>query len=486
MGRSRRRGGDNGGENYQGPAEGSPAPEVIAPGTTGKYLVLLRQDAVEAGVRALSDAAGLTVMNTADFAGGAVDAAQLAGAPAVLFDRLGVAVVEAPPDQFQALSTAAAEERGILAIEPERVVYALMAEPPSAITLPAADGPGLPRPVPPLPVPSLPAAAPASSLPLDYLIGYRDALNHVVAKILTGGGQPATTGTALVEAALDEATLTWGLQVTNTAASRSTGRGIRVAVLDTGLDLGHPDFVGRRIVSHSFIEGEAVQDGHGHGTHCIGTACGPRQPGQLPRYGIAFDADIYAGKVLSNRGSGSDSGILAGISWAMTNGCAVVSMSLGAPTVLGQGFSRIFEQVARRALAAGTLIVAAAGNDSQRPSTINPVSHPANCPSIMAVGALDVRLQVAFFSNGGLNPQGGQIDIAGPGVNVRSSWPRPTLYRTISGTSMATPHVAGIAALLAEANPDVRGGSLGWLLLQSSRRLALPARDVGTGLVQAP
>jgi subtilisin len=117
---------------------------------------------------------------------------------------------------------------------------------------------------------------------------------------------------------------------------------------------------------------------------------------------------------------------------------------------------------------------------------ILPVSHPANCPSIMAIAAVDAQMQIAYFSNGGLNPQGGQIDLAGPGVAVHSSWPRPALYNTISGTSMATPHVAGVAALLAEANPNARGVSLGALLAREARRLTLPSRDVGSGLVQAP
>jgi subtilisin family serine protease len=106
---------------------------------------------------------------------------------------------------------------------------------------------------------------------------------------------------------------------------------------------------------------------------------------------------------------------------------------------------------------AGTLIIEAAGNEGARPGSISPVGHPANCPSIMAVAALDPQLGVAPFSNGGLNPLGGQVDIAGPGVDVRSSWPRPVLYNTISGTSMATPPVAGIAGLLSEANPEARG-----------------------------
>src|SRR5215210_8687205 len=101
-------------------------------------------------------------------------------------------------------------------------------------------------------------------------------------------------------------------------------------------------------------------------------------------------------------------------------------MSLGARVLPGQPFSQVFEQAARRALARGTLIIAAAGNESQRPAIIAPVGHPANCPSIMAVGALDERLAVANFSCGGTDPQGGQVDIAGPGVDIYSSWPLPT------------------------------------------------------------
>jgi subtilisin family serine protease len=436
--------------------------EVQEPGTTGRYLVLLREDAVGTGVSALATSFGVSVASAADFEGGAVDGQALQESPALVFPELGVAVMDVPPDQVHQLGALATEDSGILAVEPERVVYAF-------------EGPS--------PVPSLP------SLQADYLLGYRDAVNHLVDRVLgPEGARGAAAGVAPAAGAAfaDTADLTWGLQATRVAESQRSGRGVRVAVLDTGLDLGHPDFVGRQITTQSFVQGQTVQDGHGHGTHCIGTSCGPRQPGQLPRYGIAFNAEIFAGKVLSNAGSGSDGGILAGINWAITNRCAVISMSLGAPTQPGQAFSQIFETVARRALAAGTLIVAAAGNESNRPTTIAPVGHPANCPSIMAVGALDPQLQVARFSCGGLSLQGGQVDIAAPGVNVRSTWPRPTLYRTISGTSMATPHVAGIAALLREANPDMQGGALGWLILQSSRRLDLLARDIGAGLVQAP
>src|SRR5688572_16829043 len=110
--------------------------DLVAPGTTGRYLVLLREGAVKSGVKAMKDAAGLRVATTADFSDGAVEGKQLAEAEAILFEDLGVAVVDSPPDQIQALTAAAAEENTILAIEPERVVYALSAAAPARIVDP--------------------------------------------------------------------------------------------------------------------------------------------------------------------------------------------------------------------------------------------------------------------------------------------------------------------------------------------------------------
>jgi subtilisin family serine protease len=429
-------------------------------------LVLLREDG-KSGAETLNRVAGLKVASTADFSGARAMAEGLGAAGGIVFESLGVAVVDAQPDQVGALS--AAGDSGVIAVEPERIVHAI-----GETLLPG---------LVPARLPPSPPAAPSRGVQLEYVRGYRDALVNLY-EGLTGGADVDAAAEAAPTFREDE--FTWGLQAIGVPASRFTGRGIRVAVLDTGFDPGHPDFVGRAVTMQSFIEGEEAQDGHGHGTHCIGTALGPDRPTTLPRYGVAFNAEIFAGKVLSNAGSGSDAGILAGIQWAVANGCAVVSMSLGAPVGPGQTHSRVFETAARRALRAGTLIVAAAGNESDRPGLINPVGHPANCPSIMAVAALDSRFQVAPFSCGGLNPQGGQVDIAGPGVAVRSSWPRPTLYRTINGTSMATPHVSGVAALFAEADPDARGRALMSILVQSARRLEMPGRDVGAGLVQAP
>ncbi|MFB2978396.1 S8 family serine peptidase [Microseira sp. BLCC-F43] len=420
-------------------------PIVAGSETTGRYLVLFREDAVDAGMQMLSETASINLSGEAN-------------SPIVL-STLGVAVVDAAPAQLRSLRVSADENSPILAIEPERVVYALED--------------------PELGYPKLMRSLTNIDVTADYLKGYRDAVNQLVGSLLpTEQGQ-------LTMKEVDESVATWGLQATKVVNSCYSGQGIKIAVLDTGFDLNHPDFIGRSIQSKSFILGEEVQDGHGHGTHCIGTALGALKPSQLPRYGIAYNAEIYAGKVLSNRGSGADGGILQGIEWALANGCQVISMSLGSPTKVGTPYSRVYEAVAQRALSRGTLIVAAAGNESRRQRTINPVGHPANCPSIMAVAAIDSQMQIAWFSNRGINPDGGQIDIAGPGVAVRSSWLMPMQYNTISGTSMATPHVAGIAALHAQAT-GLKGQELWNLLVRTARRLPLPSEDVGVGIVQAP
>lgn len=451
-----------------GPSFTEPTALPMETETTGRFLVLLKEGAAEAGAKALRDKTGVAVSSASSLL---AQDASLEG-PGMVFENLGVAVVDSPPDAMQSVM---AEMESIASpfeyVEPERFVYALAA-------------PVL-RPVP-LEEIATTTTTPAAPTPVEYLRGFRDAVNQVVDRVFTESKVVEELTEEAAAAAWNETQFTWGLQATRAHTSRFSGRGVRLAVLDTGFDLGHPDYTGRPIVSRSFVAGQAVQDGHGHGTHCIGTAAGPRQPRRQPRYGVAYNSDIYAGKVLSNEGRGTDGQILAGIEWAIINRCSVVSMSLGAAVRLGTPFSRVFEQASSRALTAGTLIVAAAGNDSLRPTVVNPVSHPANCPSILAVGALDQRLIVAPFSNGGINPQGGRLDIAAPGVGVRSSWPRPTLYNTISGTSMATPHVAGLAALLAEARPAARGLALWALIIQHARHLAQSSRDVGAGIAQAP
>jgi subtilisin family serine protease len=436
---------------------------------TGKYLVVMQEDGVQDGLKLLKQSAGLNqVCRANEFGGSAVEMESAAAADVLVLDHLNVAVINADPDQFAGLQADATAEGPIQFLEPERYMYAL-SEP---------------------------------SLSLDYLRGYRDSIDDLFRR-LSGAGPH---GEAEFEAAGfgDTARTTWGLIATKVDQSRYQGRGTKVAVLDTGLDLGHPDFVGRAVTSQSFVTGETVQDRVGHGTHCAGTVGGRRAPTSAGRrYGSAPACQLFVGKVLGGpSGRGSDSGILAGINWAIVNGCQVISMSLGAPVLPGDTFSPTYEAVAKRALRAnpGTLIIAAAGNDSRNPATgqrVNPpspVSRPANCPSILAVGAVDLNLRVAAFSNGGVNGSGGGVDIVGPGVAVYSSYPQPSPpggpaaagYHVLSGTSMATPHVAGIAALWREYNPQLTALSLWQTLTSRALRLHLPSRDVGSGLVQAP
>src|SRR5687768_12474874 len=145
-------------------------------------------------------------------------------------------------------------------------------------------------------------------------------------------------------------------------------------------------------------------------------------------------------------------------------------MSLGTATQQGDQHSQVYETAAQRALAANTLLIAAAGNESDRRNgLINPVGHPANCPSIMAVGAVDSDMQIAFFSTRGTEPNGGGVDIVGPGVEVYSTVPMPGKHGRKSGTSMACPHVAGIAALYAEANPNATARELWQHLVNNAK-----------------
>lgn len=278
---------------------------------------------------------------------------------------------------------------------------------------------------------------------------------------------------------------TWGVRITNANNSSYTGRDIKVAVLDTGFDISHPDFIGRNIISKSFVPNQQIQDLHGHGTHCIGTACGNTDMHGL-RYGVAKDSVIYAGKVLGNQGSGAQAWVLNGMNWAINNGCKVISMSFGSEVIPRQGYDLAYERAAQYALSKGSIVLAAAGNESRRHiNRYEPVGSPADCPSIIAVAAIDRDLYVADFSNRSINPTG-QIDIAGPGVFIYSTWIRPMRYRTISGTSMATPHVAGIVALLWEKYPSMTPHQIINELKNSAKRLQLLPVDVGVGLAMAP
>ena len=325
-----------------------------------------------------------------------------------------------------------------------------------------------------------------NSVQQRYQAWVREGL-RILADGAPGVAPPAADRAAAAAQAVAVADATWGIKAVKADQSPFTGSGIKVAVLDTGFDLKHPDFAGRSVTSESFVPGEAVQDRQGHGTHCIGSSTGPAAGKGHPRYGVALEAKIFVGKVLGNDGSGAESWILAGMEWAIENGCEVISMSLGRATQPGEQPDPLYEEVGKTALENNSLIIAAAGNDSMRRfGFIAPVGAPANSPSIMAVAAVDSEMKVADFSCGGINDNGGEVNICAPGVDVLSSVPMPRRYNRLSGTSMATPHVAGIAALLAQSDPSLRGQALWDALRRTALDIGLPITDGGAGLAQAP
>lgn len=428
--------------------------------TTGRMIVTFRDDASGAAEKTLESCGLSHIAHAVDFSETAGLEALEDESTSLVLDELGIAVLPAGADAAALSATLGDESSAILGVEPEYICYTAEIQ---------SDQDAAPT------ASMLPAAAAA------FVRGYASGVAEF-ARALTGDAAvPPTSDEAEVLAAfVDTAAFTWGLIATKTNVSRCTGRGIRVCVLDTGMDLAHPDFRGRRITSRSFVPGQPVQDGHSHGTHCVGTAMGPSSPPRPPgtrRYGCAPGAEIFVGKVLNNAGSGPTGQVLAGMNWAIASKCHIISMSLGYFLPASAPESIAFDTAARRGLTAGTLSIAASGNER---ASGRQMRSPAICSNVMAVGAVDHRLAPATFSTPG------DVDIAGPGVQTWSSVPMPGRYGSKSGTSMATPHVAGIAALWAESNAAFRGRALWQVLTSRARRLPFPNRDVGAGLVQAP
>ncbi|OJA04255.1 S8 family serine peptidase [Halomonas sp. QHL1] len=395
---------------------------------TGRFLISYREGRVEEGIKSLK-AQNFRVADARDFTDQAVSLEDSGDAEAMVFPELGVALVGGDALQQHGMSAMGklAPDSPIEIIEPEYFAFSENSE---------------------------------------YLRGFLRAASTIARDL--GVDLDMEEG----EENLEEDALrpTWGLNRCKVPQSSWSGAGIKVAVLDTGMDLGHPDFSGREFNTRSFV-GEPVQDINGHGTHCIGTACGPQTPtGNTPRYGIAFGSQVLVGKVLTNSGSSTGAGVLAGMNWAIANRCEVISMSLGSQSPVQVAYTH----AGAAALRNGCLIIAAAGNSSANTGA------PANSPTIMSVASIDASLKPSSFSNAG------KIEIAAPGGDIFSAWPRPIHYKTISGTSMATPHVAGCAALWAESDSSLRGMKLWEQLLASAQRLPFADSKVGAGLVQAP
>ncbi|MEQ7009853.1 S8 family peptidase [Actinopolymorpha sp. B17G11] len=268
-----------------------------------------------------------------------------------------------------------------------------------------------------------------------------------------------------------------------------TGKGVRVAVLDTGYDAAHPDLAGRVAAAQTFVPGETVVDGNGHGTHVASTVGGSGAPSGGRRKGVAPDVDLLVGKVLDDRGRGLTSQIIAGMEWAVDNDARVVNMSLGGTA--SDGTDPLSQAVDELSARSGALFVTAAGNSGPEEGT---VGAPGTATSALTVGAVDKQDVLAGFSSRGPRRGDGAVkpEVTAPGVDIVAARAAGTNlgrdldeYATaLSGTSMATPHVAGAAALLAQRYPDWSAAQLKSVLASSAvPALDAPATAQGTGRI---
>jgi subtilisin family serine protease len=265
------------------------------------------------------------------------------------------------------------------------------------------------------------------------------------------------------------------------------GTGVKVAILDTGVDASHPDLQGRIAASKSFVPDAGTTDGNGHGTHVASTIAGSGAASGGKYKGVAPGVQLVIGKVLDNGGSGQDSWIIDGMEWAATSGAKVVSMSLGGGA--SDGTDPLSQAVNDLTAATGTLFVIAAGNEGPQSTTI---STPGSADAALTVAATDKTDHLADFSSRGPRLDSAlKPDIAAPGVNIVAAraagtslgTPVDDHYTTLSGTSMATPHVAGSAAILAQRHPDWTAVQLKAALMSTSVDDGYTVYEQGAGRV---
>ena len=269
------------------------------------------------------------------------------------------------------------------------------------------------------------------------------------------------------------------------------GTGATVAVLDTGIDPDHPDLAGQVATSQSFVPGESTTDVFGHGTHVSSTIAGTGAASGGTEKGVAWGAHLAVGKVLGNDGYGQDSWIIAGMEWAATQ-APVVNMSLGTQEA-SDGTDPISQAVDDLSQSTGALFVVSAGNQGCEGC----LGAPAAADDALTVGAVDGTDQLAWFSSMGprVGDAGVKPDLTAPGVGIRAARSSYSdlppdgsdSYTTLDGTSMAAPHVAGAAAILAERHPGWTGARIKDALTSTAHGLdGYTPYQVGDGRVDIP
>jgi subtilisin family serine protease len=303
-----------------------------------------------------------------------------------------------------------------------------------------------------------------------------------IAAVLCAALLPATAGAAGGDPLRSHQ---WGLDLIHADAAHpvSTGAGATVAVIDTGIDAAHPDLAGRIVAGYDFVDNDSTpQDGNGHGTHVSGIVAADAGNG-IGVDSVAPGASIMPVRVLDDNGSGSDADVAEGIDWATDHGADVINLSLGGsvPTA-GLGLPDAMTPAIQHALDRGVVVVAAAGNDGLPFCENNSFGGKVLC-----VGAVDKRENRSFFSSFGqglsLVAPGGS-GTPGTDEDVLSTWDDGG-YQELAGTSQATPHVAGVAALLVSLG--VRGQAAVQRILATATDLGTPGPDgqFGAGLVNA-
>ncbi|MFI8436976.1 S8 family peptidase [Streptomyces sp. NPDC079020] len=249
------------------------------------------------------------------------------------------------------------------------------------------------------------------------------------------------------------------------------GTGVKIAVVDTGIDATHPDLAGRVVAEENFSASPDAKDRVGHGTHVASTAAGTGAKDARFK-GVAPGARLISAKVLDDRGVGDDSGILAGVDWAVAQGADIVNMSLGSPDTAG--IDPLEAQVNKISAEKGVLFAIAAGNSGPGRGT---VASPGSADAALTVGAVDDNDRIADFSSVGPRTGDNAVkpDITAPGVEITAAAAagvpeqNPPGYVSQSGTSMATPHVAGAAAILKQKNPTWTGAQIKAVLTASAK-----------------
>ena len=266
----------------------------------------------------------------------------------------------------------------------------------------------------------------------------------------------------------EEKEVPWGVKRVNAPGVWDTtmGEGVKVAVIDTGMDYNHPDLKDVYAGGYNaIVSTNPPLDDQGHGTHVSGTIAAVRDAKGV--VGVAPGVRLYAVKVLDAHGSGSYSNIVDGIQWAVDNKMQVINMSLGG----GSGTPALQKALAA-ADKAGVTIVCAAGNDS------GPVNYPAKYPQAIAVSASDPSDKLASFSS-----RGAEIAFIAPGVNIPSTY-KDSAYKTMSGTSMASPHVAGLAAIAVAGGADTPA-KVRAALTKAASSLGMKPTEEGAGMIDA-